>query len=444
LELPTWTYEQAASFAPDAQVRRAYRQCLAPAKWLEMGKAEAGIWGLFQGSGRNAYKVRIDIVEPAFRCSCLSKKQPCKHAIALFVRWTLHQKLFTETIPPDWMAKWLKDRAKKSQPSATVVTTIDREAQAERIEKRQKKIEAGMQALQLWLHDLGHNGLATVQNQPYSYWDNVAGRMVDAQAPAVAKMLREMAGGPLASSPNWSEKMLNKLSQLYLLTKAYDRHDQLSPSQQADLRMAVGWGYKQADLNDESAVFDEWFVVGQAETQEERLKVQRTWLWGKSTKKFALVMAFAHGLNPLPNELPLGKKRHGEVVFYPATVAMRGVMVAGDEAWGGFGEADCLSMASSVNSNLRQYSQVIAQNPWLSHFPFALVNVVPISHNQRWFVQDHDQRLPISPRFPDEWALSALSGGHPISLFGEWDGDTFLPLSGMVSGRWFNCRLGGQ
>jgi hypothetical protein len=37
--------------------------------------------------------------------------------------------------------------------------------------------------------------------------------------------------------------------------------------------------------------------------------------------------------------------------------------------------------------------------------------------------------LPISPAFDRGWHLLALSGGHPVTLFGEWDGDQFLPMS---------------
>jgi hypothetical protein len=33
------------------------------------------------------------------------------------------------------------------------------------------------------------------------------------------------------------------------------------------------------------------------------------------------------------------------------------------------------------------------------------------------------------------WRLLALSAGHPIGLFGEWDGAAFKPLSVTAEGR---------
>ena len=33
------------------------------------------------------------------------------------------------------------------------------------------------------------------------------------------------------------------------------------------------------------------------------------------------------------------------------------------------------------------------------------------------------------------WSLLALSGGYPLTVFGEWDGEAFLPLGAWVEGR---------
>jgi len=35
----------------------------------------------------------------------------------------------------------------------------------------------------------------------------------------------------------------------------------------------------------------------------------------------------------------------------------------------------------------------------------------------------------------DGWKLAALSGGHPISILGEWNGGSFLPLNAIAEGR---------
>ena len=45
-------------------------------------------------------------------------------------------------------------------------------------------------------------------------------------------------------------------------------------------------------------------------------------------------------------------------------------------------------------------------------------------------MRDADGRwLRVSERFRDRWRLLAVSGGAAVSLFGEWDGESLLPLT---------------
>jgi hypothetical protein len=53
-----------------------------------------------------------------------------------------------------------------------------------------------------------------------------------------------------------------------------------------------------------------------------------------------------------------------------------------------------------------------------------------------WFVRDADGGvLKIAPRFEFGWTMLALSGGHQVDLFGEWNGEHFWPLSAFADGR---------
>jgi hypothetical protein len=52
----------------------------------------------------------------------------------------------------------------------------------------------------------------------------------------------------------------------------------------------------------------------------------------------------------------------------------------------------------------------------------------------RWLLVDAaGAALPLASR--DHRKLVALSGGHPIAVAGEWDGDALLPLAAIVDGR---------
>jgi hypothetical protein len=80
-----WTAEQILKLAPDAVSAKAAQGLLAPKKWTSLGANESVLWGACQGSGANPYQTQIDLAEPAFKCSCPSRKFPCKHGLALFL-----------------------------------------------------------------------------------------------------------------------------------------------------------------------------------------------------------------------------------------------------------------------------------------------------------------------------------------------------------------------
>src|SRR3712207_2952649 len=82
-----WTYEQVTKLAPDAPSLTAARRLAVPLPWSDTGASETLLWGRCQGSGKTPYQVSVDLTGPAFRCSCPSRKFPCKHALALMLLW---------------------------------------------------------------------------------------------------------------------------------------------------------------------------------------------------------------------------------------------------------------------------------------------------------------------------------------------------------------------
>jgi hypothetical protein len=61
--------------------------------------------------------------------------------------------------------------------------------------------------------------------------------------------------------------------------------------------------------------------------------------------------------------------------------------------------------------------------------------VVPVvDGRRRWWLRDATGAA-LRLGACDRWRLLALSGGQPIDLFGEWDGDELRPLSVHVERR---------
>ncbi|BAU14877.1 zinc finger, SWIM domain protein [Leptolyngbya sp. NIES-3755] len=423
-----WTSEQVLALAPDASSAKNGRGLATLSKWATLGSHETFVWGECQGSGKNPYRTQIDLSEPAFRCSCPSRKFPCKHGLGLFLILAEQSNQIAESEPPDWVTDWIESRSQKAEKQAQKKEQdADPIAQAKRAAARQEKVSAGIQELRLWLEDRIRQGLIAVQQESYQVWDSIAARMVDAQAPGLARRLRELAGiVHLGSSGH--QRLLEQLGQLYLITEGYQRIESLPSEVQADLRTQIGWTMSQEEVFKEPSHTDLWLVVGQRSEVEERLKVRRTWLFGIQSNRFALLLDFAHGNQPFADHWMSGTCLEAEMVFYPSAYPLRALIKTRQEA----ARLTKAPPGVSVSEAIGKYGNAIAQCPWIEQMPIILESVNLVRNSDRWLLQDSaGHNLPYQLE-TDNWALLALSGGHPMTVFGEWDGKRFRLISSWI------------
>jgi hypothetical protein len=315
-------------------------------------------------------------------------------------------------------------RAKAVRATKQAVEIADPQAQAKRAASREAKVAAGLRELELWLHDLIRNGLAAPNVQAHKFWDNPTKRMIDAQAPGLARMLQQ-ATSHSAFGASGYERMLRQLAKIHLLIEGYKRLDSLPAETQADLRTMIGFTQNQDELLKQAGVKDKWFVLGQRVTEENRLRVQATWLRGMTTKRDALILQYAHGSQALETNWFVNTVVEAELVFFPSAYPQRALL---KELRAMTSEPPPFEM--TIAQAIKAYAAAIARQPWLERFPFALQSVVPFHRNEQWGVCDAaNYVLPIASSYSKGWELLAMSGGHPVHLFGEWDGEVLQPLS---------------
>src|SRR5262245_9017641 len=376
-----WTTDQILTLAPDPASVKAGQELASARNWLKLGANEDTAWGLCQGSGKEPYRTQIDLTEPAFRCSCPSRKFPCKHGLGLFLLLAAQPAAFKEQKQPDWVAEWIASRTKRAQQRAEKQVKeeasekiVDAVAQAKRAATREAKVIAGLQELELWLRDIVRGGLATVQLQPPEFWERTAARLVDAQAPGVARLVRELAGVP-ASGDGWQVRLLERLSRLYLLIQGYKRIAELPDSIRLDIRALIGWTQNQEELLRLDGVRDRWLVLGQRVEEEERLRVQRTWLWGEEHGRVALLLPFAHGQQPLDTCFLTGSAIEAELVFFPGAYPLRAIV---KERLGAPSQIDRLTGYAKIAVAHEAFAGATAANPWLEKFPILLRTVTQL------------------------------------------------------------------
>lgn len=428
-----WTTEQIIALAPDSSSEKNGRNLANAEKWKTLGKNDISLWGECQGSGKNPYQTVIDLREPAFKCSCPSRKFPCKHALGLFLLFAVRQELFKSEAPPAFCADWLEKRdiqkgkkAAQTEAELTVEEIEKREkSKARRSKEREKKVEEGLVELKLWLKDLLRQGLANAKNQSASYWEKTAKRMIDAQAAGAARMVREMASA-ITKTDAWAEEFLEKAGKIFLLIEAYKNLDHLPANVRADVRTAIGWNLKEDELEKAEEISDKWLVIGVRNYEEDKLRVQRTWLIGENSKRFAMLLDFAFQNQALKTNFLVGTKFEAELKFYPSNFPLRATVKTRGLGLEQFNE---VAGIKDFDELLDIYSGAISQNPWLEVFPAFLEGVIPLIIENKCFFRDKKANLLLLEKNLDrQWKLIAFSGGFAINIFGEWNGKSLLPL----------------
>jgi hypothetical protein len=427
-----WDEERVLALAPDPASGAAGRAQAEPARWTGAGASGAAVWGACRGSANTPYQVCIDLgvdlggdlggdlAAPAFRCSCPSRKSPCKHGLGLLLLWAQGRVPGAEE--PEWVRARLAERVRR--PARPGGAPRDPEAAARRAEQRAQRVEAGAAELREWLTDRIRGGLGGAASDGADELYGVAARMVDAQAPGLASGLRRAAAG-IGRGRDWPGRLLSELALLHVLAEASTRLAELPADLAATVRARLGFPVETADvLANGERVVDDWLVAGAADEVTERLTTRRTWLHGGASGRPALLLSFAPPGQPLPGVLPVGHRVRGALAFYPGAAPLRALAADVDEP-----VRSPPPVGDGVDVALASFAAALAADPWLDRWPLLLADVAPVPDGAGWALVDGaGAALPLAAR-ADVWPLLAVSAGAPVTVAGEWTGDGLRPLT---------------
>lgn len=302
-----------------------------------------------------------------------------------------------------------------------------------RIAARDEAVTAGLEELDLFLRDVARQGLASLRERGYAPWERASARLVDAKAPGVASLVRRV-GGLVAGGGrgDWPGGALELLGRITLLVEGWRRRDALPASEVADLRTQLGGAWKAEEVLQGPGVADRWAVVGQR-LEVDELNVQRTWLQGRDSGRTALILEFAYGTRSFPTSLAPATEQDAELVFGPGAWPQRALV---RELQGDPRDLPALPRAGGCDGACQELARALSRNPWLERVGVGLRRVVPLQRPEGWIARDAEGALlPLDLRDDQGRVLRALSGGHPLDLFGEWDGRGFLPLAAWTRER---------
>ena len=304
----------------------------------------------------------------------------------------------------------------------------DVEAARRRAEQRASRVAAGLDDLERWLRDQVRGGLAGAEREGYARFEQPAARLVDAQAPAAAAAVRRMPG-IVASGAGWPGRLLDELARLHLLVAAHRRLADLPPPLAATVRTWVGYPVATADVRREPAVRDRWSVLARRDSEDENLTTRRVWLQGASTGRLALVLSFAAWGRELDASLVPGTCVDADLHYYPAAAPVRALV--GERHDDPDAEPEPASVTGGgLDDALRSWAAALAADPWLGSWPVVLAGVVPCPPDggDGWRLADAaGAALPLAPVAGDPWRLLAASGGHPVTVGGDWTPAGLVP-----------------
>ncbi|MFE7167350.1 SWIM zinc finger family protein [Streptomyces sp. NPDC057616] len=431
-----WSADQVLAMAPDAASRKAGSKLGAAGPWSETGSSDEGaVWGLCKGSGSKPYQTVVDIADaagPAYKCTCPSRKFPCKHALGLLLLWAGEDGAVPAGEAPDWAEQWMEGRRqraerKRAAPAAGAPSRSgDPEAARRRAERRAERVTAGATELEQRLADLLRGGLAGAEQAGYGLWEETAARMVDAQAPGLAARVRELGAIP-SSGPGWPVRLLEECALLHLLDQGWLHRAELPGGLAATVRSRIGL----SGTADGPPLRDRWLVLAQYDTADARLTTRRIWLHGADSGRTALLLSYGAAGRAPELALPVGLALDAEVSAYPGAGQLRAAM---GEQFAPPAPAEIRPPGVTTAEAAARYGEALRDDPWLDSVPVTLDRVVPVPDGDSWQLADADgdTALPLTPAArsrPGLWRLAALSGGTPVKVFGECGHRGFTPLT---------------
>jgi len=425
-----------------------------PGKWSGVGGSADGalIWGECAGSGANPYRVMADLRDLGNKCTCPSRKFPCKHVLALL--WLKAEAVvaFAPGDIPAWVSDWLGRRrgtsaapvgaaakpasdapkdlraAQRAEPEAPEdpKAAAHREASAaKRSEDTERAILDSLDALEQWIGDQLRMGLAAFIDDATARCRRIAARLVDGKAAALAGRIDELParllGQPAGDRPRAAVVELGKL---VLLARAFR-----AAPRDADIRRAVASSENRETVlasSDAVRVTGVWEVLAeQVQARRDGLVSQATWLLnlGSQGPRFAMLLDyFPASAGRRTSAFTPGERFSGEVAFFPGRNPLRGLLL--QRAAEG---ADTQDWPEAARDLAEALTAPLLAEPWILDIPVLLPpgRVARDAAGQGWWrPADATMALPLA-----EGVEGLIRGTELTRAAALWSGNRLAILA---------------
>jgi len=413
------------NLAPDQSSLKAAAGLTKPNKWSGIGASADGVslWGACAGSGANPYRVMADLSDLGSKCTCPSRKFPCKHVLAMLWMHVDGTIAFSPSEPPEWVTDWLGRRRKGTNAApatgasvaakdmraalAAEPDTPDDPKAAERrqaaSEKRARETRAtiadALDALDQWIGDQLRLGLSGFLDEATARCRRIAARMVDGKAQTLGGRIDELPSRLLAvPAGDRVRNAVAELSKLVLLARAW----RMAPDD-PEIARAVGSAETREQVLENAAtlrVTSCWEVVGERiETRRDGLVSQTTWLLNlaEESPRFATLVDYLPASSgKRGSAFTVGEQFEGELAFYAARAPLRALLVRRSDRLAEGSRRGWHVPTETIGAVI---SAGLEREPWLSDLPVLLPEgriAMDDSAQAWWRGAASDLALPVS------------------------------------------------
>jgi len=425
-----------------------------PGKWSGVGGSVDGalIWGECAGSGANPYRVMADLRDLGNKCTCPSRKFPCKHVLALL--WLNAEAVvaFPPGEIPGWVSDWLGRRrgagavpggaaarpasdapkdlraaqsAEADAPDDPKAAARREASAAKRLEETERAILDGLDALEQWIGDQLRLGLAAFIDDATARCRRIAARLVDGKAAALAGRIDELParllGQPAGDRPRAAVVELGKL---VLLARAFR-----AAPRDADIRRAVASSETRETIlasGDTVRVIGLWEVlVEQVQTRRDGLVSQTTWLLNLEPEgpRFAMLLDYyPASAGRRTSAFTPGERFRGEVAFFPGRNPLRALLL--QRAADGADTRDWPEPAPDLAEAL---TAPLHAEPWVLDIPLLLPRgrvAIDAAGQGWWRSADATMALPLA-----EGVEGLIRGTELTRAAALWSGNRLAILA---------------
>ena len=456
------------ALAPDQASLKAATKLMKAGKW-PLRQSDSGselIWGECQGSGSNPYRVIVHTGDHGYKCTCPSRKFPCKHSLALMWMYADDSSAYVAAPVPDWVTDWLgrrrgpsgsaaagnaqgksknikaaanADDAKDNAKAPADEKTLARRAAAaeKRAANTRKSVRDATEELKLWIGDQLRGGLPQFMDELTDRCRRIAARMVDAKAAALASRLDGIPARVMElPAEERTDAVISELGKLVLLIQAW----QANPDDAELHRSMISSQTRDDLLMNQTAlrVKSTFEVLGDRITaRRDGLVSQATWLCNlqqESNHRFALLLDFypAGGGVKQKSAFTAGDRFDAELVYYDARqpllaiIAEREILDASTLSW----------PATGGHNPYDDYVSYLNKSPWGLSAPMQMPEGrLCKAGDRRYWWQSHDGKhaIPLSTKPP----LAAL-GATLTQAYGVWNGWRLDLLSAQTDLGWLS------